>query len=75
MFTCQLCGTLAPSRAKSAVVVVETRIKHYPARAKVYRRVGRSEDSCNDPGGIGREAVRSVRACSACAARHVMPDC
>ncbi len=72
MYRCQLCGAVAPPRTPSYQVAVETREKRYPRRPKLYPPLKRSEwkdlDKWrDDPGGIGREAVREVRACPGCA--------
>jgi hypothetical protein len=49
-------------------VVVETRPAVYPVRGEAYefRRDGRLKRA-DDPGGVGREIVREIVACDACA--------
>jgi hypothetical protein len=73
MYRCDLCGGVVPPRTECALVVTESRVKHYPRRAKLYPPKNPSDwkdpDKWrDDPGGIGWEAVREARACPSCAA-------
>jgi hypothetical protein len=72
MYRCELCGIIVPPRTRAHRVVLEEREKAYPFRPEAFRAMrlvhGRLKEVWNDdPGGWGREVVREVRACPACA--------
>jgi hypothetical protein len=76
MYRCQLCGEVAPPRARSYTIIVETRERVYPFRTNVQREEGlpatrhKHKDHWDDPGGAGREIVRELRVCASCKAEH-----
>ena len=70
MFRCDLCKKTSKSGEPSATVVVETREVQYPFRAAVhpYRDPETKKRlMLDDPGGVGYETVREVRAHERCA--------
>jgi hypothetical protein len=84
MFKCEFCKTSVPAHISVFRIVIETRQRIYPPRARVHRVIerpkkGRSQNKkkaeyTDDPGGRGWEIVREAKACPACAAAHLHPD-
>ena len=71
MYRCDLCQVVAPPKARSYPLVVRTRVKHYPEREKVNRRISLAKgrlkgELADDPGGVGREIVKELRVCAEC---------
>ena len=71
MYRCHFCGTTVPPRTPATRIAVETRVRHYPVRLKVFavRRQTKTE-WVDDPGGEGVEIVREALACPACASQQ-----
>ena len=72
MFVCDVCACVVPAGISSNQIVVETRAVDYPLREKVHwqpPKDGGKGKYVDDPGGHGREIVRALRACPACAAK------
>ena len=68
MYKCQICQQIVPPKTPCSRVVLKTRKKFYPMRAKAYRgSTGKFLDRRDDPGGVGIEAVIEVNACPTCA--------
>jgi hypothetical protein len=69
MYRCHFCGAVVPPRTPATRVIVETRVRHYPVRAKVFpvRRQNKTE-WVDDPGSEGVVFVREALVCPACAA-------
>jgi len=73
VFRCQICSQVSPAGTPSVRVVVETRLKSYRYRSRANRIVRPDKNGkpkeyfIDDPGGVGREAVREVVACPGCA--------
>lgn len=61
-YKCGKCSSVQPNGASPEMVIVETREKTYPPRF--------ANKVCIDNGGSGREIVREVPMCPACAAQH-----
>jgi hypothetical protein len=78
VFRCQLCREVVPPSTPPIRRIVETRERQYPfrPRANRFKRPPRPDDPkklkrvryTNDPGGSGREIVRELALCAACAA-------
>ena len=69
MYTCQICKKTVPPKTRAFRIPIETRIRQYPAREKVFLvRRNHQEKLVDDPGGTGREIVREVTACPDCVA-------
>lgn len=73
MYRCDICHRIVPPGTKSQRIPIEFRIRHYPARLKAnrFRRENKVRTS-DDPGGTGREIVRELTACPACAAAYIL---
>jgi hypothetical protein len=70
MYRCQHCQQVVPPNTKAHRVVVETRVRVYPFRKEVNRVVrDRHVEYTHDQGGLGREIVREIIICPACAAK------
>jgi hypothetical protein len=76
VFRCEKCGTLVPSGTSAQHLVVQQRPKEYPSRSRPSAG-GRSRYTGGyererplDRGGAGRETVRELKVCPACAAAH-----
>lgn len=75
VFRCPLCSRLSPAGTPAVRVPLETRPRTYRSRPNANRVVRldakgkRKVIHLDDPGGVGREAVREVIACPDCAAR------
>jgi hypothetical protein len=84
VFRCQQCREVVPPNTRPVRRVVETRERQYPFRPKANRlkRKPRPDDPestkrvryRNDPGGSGREIVRELALCPACAAEAAADD-
>jgi hypothetical protein len=84
VFRCQLCREVVPSNTRPIRRVVETRERQYPFRLKANRikRKRRPDEPRgtkrvryrDDPGGSGREIVRELALCAACAAAVAAED-
>jgi len=84
VFRCQLCREVVPPRTPPVRSVVETRERQYPFRPKAnrFKRKPRPDDPestkrvryRDDPGGAGREIVRELALCPACAAEAAAED-
>ena len=80
MYRCQMCGVLVPIKTPCRKLILETRVKIYPARKKAHPgfdhrggdrfRSNRRSDRMDDYGGTGYETVREVNACETCATLH-----
>lgn len=76
VFRCQLCFCVVPPRTPAHTVVVQTRTRKYPYRREAFHvveidaRGKRKVKPRDDPGGIGREAVRELVVCPTCAAQR-----
>ncbi len=75
MYICQLCQVVVPANTPAHRVVIEARPRQYPRRADANpksrkRKSGRADD----PGGTGRETVREITVCPACAARYAVAN-
>jgi hypothetical protein len=76
VFRCELCSAVSPAGAPARRVAVRTRPRTYPYRARANRIVRADANGkvkvhwIDDPGGTGREVVREVITCAACAARR-----
>jgi hypothetical protein len=76
VFRCQLCNKVVPPRTAAQRVVVETRARKYPSRLRancvirLSEKGKRKETFIDDPGGVGREVVRELVVCPACASGH-----
>jgi hypothetical protein len=79
MFRCEVCSCVVPLRTRSRRLVIASRKRDYPYRPKanIHRyldlssgRPKKKEKLTDDPGGIGREIVREVKVCPACADTH-----
>jgi hypothetical protein len=73
MYRCQCCGRVVPPRTPCARLVAEARPAAYPRREKAHREFSRDRwrhvgRKLHDPGGVGWEIAREVRACPECAA-------
>ena len=72
MYNCQMCGKTVPPNIKCTEVVVQKRRKEYPFRSGVNRPATWKEerqdriDSMNDYGGVGTEAMRTMKCCPQC---------
>lgn len=75
VFRCPFCSRVSPAGTPAARVALETRPRTYRFRPNANRLVRRDSKGkrkvihLDDPGGLGREAVREVVACPDCAAR------
>jgi hypothetical protein len=71
MFVCEICNRVSEAGESATKVVVATRAVDYPFRERIYWRPpepGQRGHWDPDPGGNGRETVRELTACTACAA-------
>ncbi len=75
VYRCQVCSRVVPARTPATRLVTEARDRTYAFRPSA-NRVVRLDASgkqkvfwIDDPGGVGREAVREVIACPDCAGR------
>ena len=72
MYICNLCKKNSKPGEPSVPLVVETREKQYPFRPNVNRVKVRNKDGTakvelrDDPGGVGIETVREIRAHARC---------
>jgi hypothetical protein len=75
VFRCQVCRKVVAPNTRPIRHVVETRERQYPLRLKAnrFKRDGRERRS-DDPGGTGREIVREVLICGACAEAFAVKD-
>jgi hypothetical protein len=75
VFRCKLCSRVVPPGTPAVRVAVATRAKVYPYRPRANRVVrvdatGKAKEiRVDDPGGVGREAVREATVCPDCGAR------
>jgi len=70
MYKCDICHQMVPPGTKAVRLPVEFRVRHYPARTKANRYIRQHKTwTTDDPGGTGREIVREITACPACAAQ------
>jgi len=70
LYRCEVCSVVVPPRTPSCLIVVATRAVVYPHREKVHYRPpehGGKGKKIDDPGGVGFETVRALRACPSCA--------
>lgn len=69
MYRCENCQNLVPPNTKVHRVVIETRLKRYPLREKVHKKINKEGKLVyvDDPGGIGYETVREIIVCPDCA--------
>jgi len=79
-YRCQLCNTAVPPKTRALRVILETRTKYYPYRAKAnpgfqtkngqilrpLRKSRKKGDRIDDPGGRGKEIVKEVLVCKSC---------
>ena len=75
MFRCHFCQQIAPPKTTRHSVVLEMRSKTYVAQRREAKPRGgfRGRDRDEKPrdrGGEGREIIREVFACPACAEKH-----
>jgi hypothetical protein len=67
-----MCQTVAPAGTRPTKMVVETRVKEYESRGRAPRESRgpsrmRETPTVYDRGGMGRETVRELTLCPACA--------
>lgn len=59
-YYCDICGELQPHGTPQTRIVVKTREREYPHRARA------NKDGSDDRGGRGTEIVREAVACAGC---------